>query len=110
MTSTNTAPKLADYLGKPFHCACGRTHSTGVEGVSVGPGAIASLVSYVEKYGFKKLYLVCDKITYDIAGKKAMDILEKEGIAAKAHVFTQARFIPDEKALGDLMEANALLR
>lgn len=103
MTSTNTAPKLADYLGKPFDCACGRTHSTGVEGVSVGPGAIASLVSYVEKYGFKKLYLVCDKITYDIAGKKAMDILEKEGIAAKAHVFTQARFIPDEKALGDLM-------
>lgn len=97
------APKLADYLGKPFACACGKTHSTGVEGVSVGAGAIASIVDYVKKYDFKKLYLVCDKITYDIAGKKAMDILEQAGIAARAHIFTEARFIPDEKALGDLM-------
>lgn len=99
----SNAPKLADYLGKPFECSCGRTHTTGVEGVSVGEGAIASIVKYVEKYNFKKLYVVCDKITYEIAGKKTMEILEKEGIAAKAHVFTQDRFIPDEKALGELM-------
>lgn len=103
MATKMKAPKLADYLGHPFACSCGRTHSTGVEGVSVGPGAIASIVDYMEKYGFKHPVLVCDKITYDIAGKKTAEILEKAGIEAKIHTFTEARFIPDEKALGQLV-------
>ena len=97
------APKLADYLGKPFACACGKTHSTALEGVTVGPGAMNSLVDYVKKYEFKNLYIACDEITYGIAGEKVMQILKDAGIQAKAHVFTGKRFIPDEKALGDLM-------
>ena len=97
------APKLADYLGKPFDCACGRTHSAALEGVTVGPGAMNSLIDYVEKYGFKNLYIACDEITYGIAGEKVMKILEDAGIKAKAHVFRGGRFIPDEKALGELM-------
>ncbi len=96
-------PKLADYLGRPFACSCGRTHSTVLEGVTVSAGAIHSLPDYVAKYSFKNLYIACDEITYDIAGKKVMQILNDAGIKAKAHVFTGKRFIPDEKALGDLM-------
>lgn len=96
------APKLADYLGKPFDCACGRTHSTTLEGVSVGPGAVNSLIDYVKKYNFKNVYAVCDSITYGIAGEKVMALLAEAGVKAKAHVF-EGRFIPDEGRLGELM-------
>lgn len=99
----NQTLKLADYLGKTFECSCGRTHSTVLEGVTVGAGAMNTLPDYVEKYHFKNLYLACDEITYGIAGEKVMDILKKAGIKAKVHVFTGGRFIPDEKALGELM-------
>ena len=41
----SNVPKLADYLGKPFKCSCGRTHSTGLEGCTVGAGVLTSLVA-----------------------------------------------------------------
>ena len=99
----SNAPKLADYLGKPFKCSCGRTHSTGLEGCTVGAGVLTSLVDYVEKYGFKKVYVACDEITYGIAGEKVMNILHDANIDAKAHVFTGGRLIPNEESLGKLM-------
>lgn len=99
----SNVPKLADYLGKPFKCSCGRTHSTGLEGCTVGAGVLTSLVDYVEKYGFKKVYVACDEITYGIAGEKVMNILHDANINAKAHVFTGGRFIPNEESLGKLM-------
>lgn len=78
----SNVPKLADYLGKPFKCSCGRTHSTGLEGCTVGAGVLTSLVDYVEKYGFKKVYVACDEITYGIAGEKVMNILHDANIDA----------------------------
>lgn len=99
----SNVPKLADYLGKPFKCSCGRTHSTGLEGCTVGAGVLTSLVDYVEKFGFKKVYVACDEITYGIAGEKVMNILHDANIDAKAHVFTGGRFIPNEESLGKLM-------
>ena len=99
----SNVPKLADYLGKPFKCSCGRTHSTGLEGCTVGAGVLTSLVDYVEKYGFKKVYVACDEITYGIAGEKVINILHDANIDAKAHVFTGGRFIPNEESLGKLM-------
>lgn len=99
----SNVPKLADYLGKPFKCSCGRTHSTGLEGCTVGAGVLTSLVDYVEKYGFKKVYVACDEITYGIAGEKVMNILHDANIDAKVHVFTGGRFIPNEESLGKLM-------
>ena len=99
----SNAPKLSDYLGKPFDCGCGHSHSTGLEGCTVGAGALNSLVDYVEKYGFKNVYVACDEITYGIAGEKVMEILKNDNVHAKAHVFRDGRFIPDEKSLGKLM-------
>lgn len=99
----SNAPKLADYLGDPFECECGNAHSTGLEGCTVGAGVLHSLVDYVKKYNFKNVYVACDEITYGIAGEKVMRILQDANIRSKAHVFTGGRFIPDEKALGDLM-------
>lgn len=99
----NKVLKLADYLGKPFDCSCGRRHSTVLEGVTVSEGAMNELPAYIKKYDFKNIYIACDEITYGIAGEKVMEILKKAEIKAKAHVFTGKRFIPDEKALGELM-------
>lgn len=99
----NKTLKLADYLGKTFECSCGRVHSTVLEGTTVCAGAMNSLPEYINKYGFKNIYVACDEMTYSIAGEKVMDILKNAGIKAKAHVFTGGRFVPDEKALGDLM-------
>lgn len=99
----SAAPKLHDYLGKPFACACGKTHATTLEGVTVGAGAIRELPTYIQRYQFQNVYIVCDEITYQIAGERVLHILQEAGVRAKAHVFPGKPFIPDEKALGDLM-------
>lgn len=96
-------PELSVYLGGPIRCQCGHIHETDLKGCKVGQKALGSIVDYVKHYGFKKLYLACDEITYEIAGKKVMSILEEAKINAKIHIFKGGRFIPNEKALGDLM-------
>lgn len=89
--------KLADYLGKPFDCSCGRTHSTTLEGVTVSAGAMKALPEYVEKYGFKNLYIACDEITYGIAGEKVMNILKDAGIKAKCTCIQGKEIYPGER-------------
>ncbi len=99
---TNTMT-LSDYLEHEFTCDCGKTHSTKLEDVEIGKDALNALPHYLNKFHLKYPYVVCDAITHGIAGQRVMDILKANQFEAYEHVFHTKRFIPDEKAIGELL-------
>jgi glycerol-1-phosphate dehydrogenase [NAD(P)+] len=93
---------LQDYLGKTFTCDCGKEHSTVIERVEIGKDALATLPSHLRDFGYTNPYVVCDEITYSIAGEKLIQILTDAGISV-THCILPKGFVPDEKALGTLL-------
>lgn len=92
---------LQDCLGRSFCCACGRTHTADLQAAEVGPGALHTLPRYMERFGWKAPMLICDSITYQIAGAQVEEILKKAGYAPHCHVLTHMGF--DEATLGELV-------
>lgn len=93
--------ELSAYLDKHFECACGKEHYAPLKAVKIGEDAIEELPGCIKNLGFQYPYLVADNITYDIAGKKCMEILEKAGIEAKIRVLQHMGF--DEATVGELL-------
>ena len=73
----DTPHKLNDYLDTHFTCDCGKDHYASLKTVSIGKGALETIPQIVKDLGFSSLYLVSDSITYDIAGKRTMEILNE---------------------------------
>ena len=97
----DTPHKLNDYLDTHFTCDCGKEHYASLKTVSIGKGALETIPQIVKDLGFSSLYLVSDSITYDIAGKRTMEILEAAGIKAKIVTLTHTGF--DEATVGELV-------
>jgi L-ribulokinase len=95
---------FSKYIGQPMICDCGREHATPIEAVEIGENAMDTLPEYLRRFGYKKPMIVCDAITYDIAGEQVMSILKRSGFEdVSKKVFTTKRFVPDEKALAELL-------
>ena len=92
---------LNDYLDTHFTCDCGREHYASLKYVSVRKNALEDLPVFARRLGFKSLYLVCDSITYDIAGKRCLELLAAAGIKAAHVVLVHTGF--DEATLGELV-------
>jgi len=92
---------LNDYLDQHFECDCGKEHYASLKFVSVRKDALEDLPVFAQKLGFKSLYLISDKITYDIAGKRCMEILAAAGV--KAHMVTLVHTGFDEATVGELL-------
>lgn len=101
MKMYETPHALGDYLDTVFTCDCGREHYASLKYVSVRKDALEDLPVFAKKLGFKSLYLIADKITNDIAGKRCMEILEAAGVKAKIQVLTHTGF--DEATVGELL-------
>ena len=84
-------------------CACGKTHTTAVEHVTIEEGAINAIPGYAKAYGAKKAFIIGDINTYPLAGDKITAMLEAEGICCTSYVFKERRLEPDEKAVGSLV-------
>ena len=97
----DTPHKLNDYLDTHFTCDCGKEHYASLKTVSIGKDALETIPQIVNDLGFKSLYLISDAITYDIAGKRTMEILEAAGIKAKVVTLTHTGF--DEATVGELV-------
>lgn len=97
----DTPHKLNDYLDTHFTCDCGKEHYASLKTVSIGKDALETIPQIVNDLGFKSLYLISDAITYDIAGKRTMEILEAAGIKAKMVTLTHTGF--DEATVGELV-------
>ena len=92
---------LNDYLDRRFTCDCGKEHYASLKFVSVRKDALEDLPRFVGDLGFKSLYLISDKITYEIAGKRCMEILEKNGVKARIVQLVHTDF--DEATVGELL-------
>lgn len=92
--------ELNTYLNQRFTCECGNEHYASLRTVRIGENALAELPSLVKLMGFKSLYLISDSITYEIAGKKCVRILDDSGIKNKLIQLTHIGF--DEATLGEL--------
>lgn len=92
---------LNDYLNQTYTCDCGRTHSAPLRAVSIRPRALEDLPKYARRLGFHSLYLVCDSITFQIAGQQCLQILHNAGIAAELVQLAHLDF--DEATLGELL-------
>lgn len=84
-------------------CACGKTHTTAVEHVTIEAGAINAIPGYAKAYGAKKAFIIGDINTYPLAGDKITAMLEAEGIVCTSYIFKERRLEPDEKAVGSLV-------
>ena len=91
---------LVDCLDKTFTCDCGKEHTSALAAAEISEGAIAKLPDYMKKFNWQKPYLICDKITYDIAGKKVEETLAAAGYKFTTHIITHTAF--DEATLGEI--------
>lgn len=93
--------KLEDYLDRKLKCSCGHEHYVPIRGVEIGPGAINTLPDYTKKFGYRHPYLVCDEITYRIAGERCEKLLREAGIESRILVLKHTGF--DEATLGEIV-------
>ena len=68
MKMYDTPQELSKYLNIKLECDCGRTHYVPIKGVEIGAGAIERLPHYVKSLGYAHPLVLCDQITYKIAG------------------------------------------
>ena len=92
---------LNSYLDIVFSCSCGKEHYAPLKHVSIRKNALENLPVYAQEMGFQSLYLICDKITYDIAGKRCMELLAAAEMKASVVVLNHTGF--DEATLGELL-------
>ena len=101
MKMYETTQSVEKYLNVELECSCGRTHFAPIKDVDVASGAINRLPHYVRKYGYSRPYILCDKITYEIVGKKCEELLRAEGIEPNTLVIKHLGF--DEATLGEIV-------
>lgn len=89
------------YLDRELTCDCGHTHYIPIRGVEIGPGALNTLPDYVTRLGYRKPFLLCDAITWKIAGVRCEELLRAAGIDCAVHVLTHLGF--DEATLGEIV-------
>lgn len=92
---------LSTYLDHHFTCDCGREHYAPLKDVSIGKNALEDLPRIAKKQGYRSLYLICDPITYGIAGKRCLELLAKADLTASAITLHHTGF--NEATLGELV-------
>ena len=101
MKMYDTPQKVERYLNVKLECDCGRTHYAPIKAINISKGALESLPEYVTAYGYSRPYLLCDKITYEIAGKRCEELLKQAGMKPAVLVIRHMGF--DEATLGEIV-------
>lgn len=92
---------IKELLNKEIPCSCGRTHYVPIRAVEIGKGALEKVPHYVREFGYAHPYILCDGITYRIAGNAVEKHLEAAGISCVPHILTHTLF--DEATLGEIV-------
>ena len=113
MSDMNNPPILSNFSGMSISellseqshlCACGRSHDTELKYVRIESGAVRHLPEALEQLSVCRPFVVFDQNTYQAAGKKVQESLDKAGIKYSLFVFepTPLKMEPDEYAVGAL--------
>ena len=101
MKMYDTPQPVERYLNVELECDCGRTHYAPIKAINISSGALESLPGYVAEYGYAKPYILCDKITWEIAGKRCEELLKKAGCQPTVLIIRHLGF--DEATLGEIV-------
>lgn len=88
-----------------FSCPCGKKHELILKDIVLKKGAIFTLPEKVKEFGVKKVFLLMDRNTQKVAGEKAVELLNKEGISTVKFVYNEENLEPDDRALEQLFSA-----
>ncbi|MGH4049975.1 MAG: hypothetical protein ACREVX_01265 [Clostridium sp.] len=71
-----------------YKCSCGRNHSVEIKNIIVGAGVITKVSNVIKGYEGKKVFIVEDLHTYEVAGKKVEELLINKFQVSK-YIFKQ---------------------
>lgn len=101
MKMYETTQPVDRYLNVKLECSCGRTHFAPIKAVNISKGAINSLPEYVRAFDYHRPYILCDKTTYEVAGKKCAQLLREAGFESTVLIIKHMGF--DEATLGEII-------
>lgn len=93
---------VEEMTGLNYKCSCGKNHSVGIENIKVGKGVITQLPNVIKSYEGKKVFIIADIHTFNVAGRKVEELL-KDKFKVSKYVFNDERLIPNEITLGRLI-------
>ncbi len=99
--SNYTIPQLLDPQG--FHCDCGKHHGCELRFFESGAGVINTIPQILKELNCKQPYVVCDKNTYEAAGRLVEEILKNAKVSYHLHVIPKEKVEPDEWTVGDII-------
>ena len=71
--------KIDEMAGCDFDCSCGRHHSFSLHDMRIRSGAINDLPEVAADFKDEDILVVFDNNTYEVAGKRALEILKNAG-------------------------------
>ena len=92
---------VESYLNVELECDCGHTHYAPIKAIQISKGALESLPRFVLEGGYRHPYILCDKITYEIAAKRCEELLRQAGLQPFVLVIRHLGF--DEATLGEIV-------
>lgn len=89
-----------------FDCSCGQHHKFTVHDIAIGAGAINDLAKIAEPFKDGNILIISDNNTYDIAAKKAKEVLDNAGFPDVTELIFDMGgkvLLPDEYCLGRMI-------
>lgn len=97
--------EINEMPGISFDCDCGRKHGVDIKKIEVGNNILGNLPKYIEEFKDKKILIVSDENTYEIAGKRVGETLEAANFKIKHHIAYTPNYpilVPDAFTVGRL--------
>ena len=86
-----------------FDCECGRHHVCALQYLKIGRGAVGSVPEMLAAMGKKRPFVVCDQNTYEVAGRRVCEILDRAGVEHGLYVIPGKRISPAEWEVGSAL-------
>ena len=86
-----------------FDCECGRHHVCALQYLKIGRGAVESVPEMIAAMGKKRPFVVCDQNTYEVAGRRVCEILDRAGVEHGLYVIPGKRISPAEWEVGSAL-------
>ena len=86
-----------------FDCECGRHHVCALQYLKIGRGAVESVPEMLAAMGKKRPFVVCDQNTYEVAGRRVCESLDRAGVEHGLYVIPGKRISPAEWEVGSAL-------
>ena len=83
-----------------YDCDCGKHHVSPMEYLKIGRGVIVYVPEMIAAMHRKKPFVVCDKNTYAVAGKRVCEILAAANVPYSLYIIPGDRIAPSEWECG----------